>query len=1286
MLFFNLVLILIVNINCLIHDEYEYYDDYKLALGYQHVSYHLNNKDIFLSSIDHIKTIISNNNINNNNIKNNYVGCTYYDQIKTLLEKIYQYNFKLYTTYSSLSNNRYCFVIYLNINEYNFLVESKDILMLFLKPIPTILKIDYSIIKVLEWLYSFNEQLTDEQFKMIEKSHPIIKNIIDNKNIEISMIYRELNSERNQNETGHYILNDVFQKMLKNEKNNIFETFFWTSSHSTKIQNIWFKKKFYQEDLNCNSDIFETYHHNRNIRLKISQNFLKDYKKSYQSISSCLTYLVIAITSDHTISRLAIDRPLHLLNNNAKMITQSASPLSTSDFESYSLNGLNQIIGVCDTGIDMNSCFFRDEVYGHTKTSTIEKPRTYNYYRKVVQYVNYSGSSGDIADGHGSHVAGSVAGNCIASDSTYNSNKVFNGMAPLAKIAFFDIGVNNKDHDLKIPFYLEDIYSATYTSGARIHTNSWGGSNWYDEYALETDKFLYENSDFVLLFAAGNDGSQGSHTVLTPGLTKNAISVGGSENNHEYSNNINSVATFSAQGPTPDGRIKPDIVAPSSYIISVASASENTDDMTCKTERKSGTSMSSPIAAGNAALIRQYMMGSSFWGKFCHPQYSFCTGYGIYPSGALIKAMLLHSCVPMSKYGQSDLFSLPDMQQGYGRISLNSLLPLNTYERLGYTLFVDEQSLPSFSEVIYDVNVTDTNHPFKVTLSWYDPPNTEFAAKFLLHDLDLVVFDPNGQSFYGNTGLSLDGRKILGSQRDELNNNEQVWIDANAPPLPGLYRVHVQSKLLTESKYQNFSIVITAGGLVYEPNNIVSLNSSIFHECAYGGLIINPPQTEIEVSKFIYSMNTKDFYTISEKNVVLSKGFFASKYKYDYDKVCLHKGCYQASLEVTTNSFEGSQLTIPDCNIYLAPSFKSQSFCIDEYYNSYRTRKFSCMSECNIDSHILLPIILIDLVGESWKGIYYSIESLDINENNSSRSITAGSLQWGYEDFRQVCLPASNSTLYSAIKHLNSESICYKLSLLIPSILPEVEPFLTFDNIISYADNKGNIKAAKECPYMLSLNMTMSTICINEKLLLGNASFYSIENSNPIIKGTCTFNVEFKSGISINSFSMNSTKDTISPTISPTQFYSFIPTNVPSYIPSYIPTFTPSQTELPTAHNNTMSENILKNNNNAPTITQVVLSLGFEALFLLMIFLFIKKLYSRKYNRIKNINTLTVVNNSNSNNASNTKSTRDDFDEKDNYNYEMITMKVDDYEDINIEKIIDHNIIAKNPLHEEEII
>jgi dTDP-4-dehydrorhamnose 3,5-epimerase-like enzyme len=126
---------------------------------------------------------ISNSNNDNNNNDNNkyhYVGCTYYDNVENLLEKSSnKYNIKLYTTYSSLSNNRYCFVINININEYNILIKSRDIFILFLKPIPTILKIDYSIIKVLEWLYSFNEQLAYEQIKNIETSHPIIKTIIE---------------------------------------------------------------------------------------------------------------------------------------------------------------------------------------------------------------------------------------------------------------------------------------------------------------------------------------------------------------------------------------------------------------------------------------------------------------------------------------------------------------------------------------------------------------------------------------------------------------------------------------------------------------------------------------------------------------------------------------------------------------------------------------------------------------------------------------------------------------------------------------------------------------------------------------------------------------------------------------------------------------------------------------------------------------------------------------------------------------------------------------------------
>ena len=97
-----------------------------------------------------------------------------------------------------------------------------------------------------------------------------------------------------------------------------------------------------------------------------------------------------------------------------------------------------------------------------------------------------------------------------------------------------------------------------------------------------------------------------------------------------------------------------------------------------------------------------------------------------------------------------------------------------------------------------------------MTLSWYDPPNDVFVAKCLLHDLDLLLTDPNGQVYYGNTPVS-GNRPAMGSKRDELNNNEQVHITA---PIPGVWQVAVQAKLLSESPFQNYSLVITTSGSV----------------------------------------------------------------------------------------------------------------------------------------------------------------------------------------------------------------------------------------------------------------------------------------------------------------------------------------------------------------------------------------------------------------------------------------------------------------------------------------
>ena len=94
--------------------------------------------------------------------------------------------------------------------------------------------------------------------------------------------------------------------------------------------------------------------------------------------------------------------------------------------------GDNQIIGVADTGLDMQSCYFYDP----------NTPVPYNtintQHRKVVTYIAYQDFVDDSVNGHGTHVVGSLLGKCYKDWGEYRS---FNGMAYNAKVAFYDIGL-----------------------------------------------------------------------------------------------------------------------------------------------------------------------------------------------------------------------------------------------------------------------------------------------------------------------------------------------------------------------------------------------------------------------------------------------------------------------------------------------------------------------------------------------------------------------------------------------------------------------------------------------------------------------------------------------------------------------------------------------------------------------------------------------------------------------------------------------------------------------------
>jgi hypothetical protein len=133
------------------------------------------------------------------------------------------------------------------------------------------------------------------------------------------------------------------------------------------------------------------------------------------------------------------------------------------------------------------------------------------------------------------------------------------------------------------------------------------------------------------------------------------------------------IASFSSFGPTPDGRIKPDIVGPGE-LVSAASgdkdpSTENSE--TCSVERKAGTSMATPMTAGHTAIIRQYFMDGYYpTGAVGNAAYT--------PSGPLMKGVMLGGACDMQGNTEQylPLEDSPSMRQGFGRFCLCNAVKL----------------------------------------------------------------------------------------------------------------------------------------------------------------------------------------------------------------------------------------------------------------------------------------------------------------------------------------------------------------------------------------------------------------------------------------------------------------------------------------------------------------------------------------------------------------------------------------------------------------------------------
>ena len=455
-----------------------------------------------------------------------------------------------------------------------------------------------------------------------------------------------------------------------------------------------------------------------------------------------------------------------LMNDVAANITMAYSVRNT-----HGLTGAGQIVAVADTGLDTGNF------------TTIHADIRGRIAALHAWWSAYGDSGAEDNNGHGTHVTGSILGNGSQSNGKYA------GMAPEARLVFQAMQYDGPNlfmnGGLIIPTDLSSLFQEAYNDGAKIHSNSWGSPLLYGDYTSDSqyvDSFTWGNPDMLIVFAAGNEGG-GDNTVLPPATAKNAIAVGASENlrieEGVDSDSVNDIAYFSSRGFTDDNRIKPDVVAPGTYIISTRSSKPDASyawgEIDPYYAYNSGTSMATPIVAGTAALVRQYYVDNK----------------SISPSAALIKATLINGAINMS---------LPKNAQGWGRVDIeNSLFPVMPRTMRYYDNSTGLSFTQSWNTSYY---VENSSEPLRVTLVWSDYPGAPYAGITLVNNLDLTVTGPDG-TYYGN------------GAPDNRNNVEQVELISQSS---GSYTIRVNGTNIPQGP-QPFAVVIS-GALDFLPPSL----------------------------------------------------------------------------------------------------------------------------------------------------------------------------------------------------------------------------------------------------------------------------------------------------------------------------------------------------------------------------------------------------------------------------------------------------------------------------------
>ena len=281
-----------------------------------------------------------------------------------------------------------------------------------------------------------------------------------------------------------------------------------------------------------------------------------------------------------------------------------------------------------------------------------------------------------------------------------------------------------------------------------------------------------------------NGDAGGFDTMPPDSSAKNILTVGAIEPLAEGADPFYAqMSVYSNFGPTDDGRVKPDLVAKGSSVLSSSFGSP--DSVGPDYEILTGTSMAAPAVTGSLGLILQHF-------RNLH-------GTNHHPWASTLKGLVIHTADDIAPAG-------PDFRTGWGLLNTERAVRLASSNTLfGSRSHLMQCALAQSGTIERKVWVTNGSPQLKATVVWTDPAHAampyilDLTNSALINDVDIRIIRPDGTTnlvWVPNPDL-INKDPIVRIQGANYGDNFRDNVEQTIPianPAPGFYTILVTHK------------------------------------------------------------------------------------------------------------------------------------------------------------------------------------------------------------------------------------------------------------------------------------------------------------------------------------------------------------------------------------------------------------------------------------------------------------------------------------------------------------